>query len=110
MFCLVPVSSDTCVIEIAWYSGYPIIRIPIIRTLNYLNTWTSPCFRQQLEKHVLVTGVLLQEKAKLLYERLFPHATTPFSASTGFISRFTTCELAERSGERCSTLYYSVAN
>ena len=45
-------------------------------------------FRQQREKDVPVTGVLLQEKAKLLYERLYPDATTPFSASTGFRSRF----------------------
>ena len=52
----------------------------------------SPCFRQQREKDVLVTGVLLQEKAKLLYERLFPDATTLFSASTGFRSRFTMSE------------------
>ena len=29
-------------------------------------------------KDVLVAGVLLQEKAKLLYERLFPNATAPF--------------------------------
>ena len=93
-----------------YYSRFPIIRIPIIRILDYPNSWASPCFRQQREKDVLVTGVLLQEKAKLLYERLFPDATTPFSASTGFRSRFTTSELAERSRERCSTLYYSVAN
>ena len=94
------------------YSGYPIIRIPIIRFLDYPNAWTSPRFRQQREKDVRVTGVLLQEKAKLLYERLFPDATCtmPFSASTGFKSQFTTSELAERSRKRCSTLYYSVAN
>ena len=66
------------------HSGYPIIRIPIIQILNYPNAWMSPCFRQQWEKDVPVTGVLLQEKAKLLYERLFPDATTPFSASMGF--------------------------
>ena len=28
--------------------------------------------------NVPVTGVLLQKKSKLLYERLFPDATTPF--------------------------------
>ena len=133
-----------------------------------------PCFWQQWEKDILVTRVLLQEKAKLLYEQLFPDATTPFSASTGFIkwvldypnpdylypdtwtsahvamisvpvgkiryghwscatgeskafvrttflnttmlfpssmgfsSQFTISELAERSRERCSTLYYTV--
>ena len=95
---------------VVYYSGFPIIRTPIIRILDYPYAWTSPCFRQQREKDVPVTGVLLQEKANLLYERLFPDATTPFSASTGFRSRFTTSELAERSRERCSTLYYSVAN
>ena len=45
-------------------------------------------FRQQREKDVLVTGVLLQEKTKLLYQRLYPDATTPFSVRTGFRSRF----------------------
>ena len=73
------------------YSGFPIIRIPIVWTIDYPNTWTLPCSWQQREKDAPVTGVLLQEKAKLLYERLFPDATTPFSASTG--SRFTTSEI-----------------
>ena len=50
-----------------YYSGYPIIRTPIIQTLDYPNAWTSPCFWQQREKHVAVTGVVLQEKANLLY-------------------------------------------
>ena len=59
---------------------------------------------------LLVTGVLLKEKAKLLYERLFTDAATPFSASTEFRPRFITFELAERSREHCSTLYYGVAN
>ena len=45
-------------------------------------------FRKQREKDVPVTGVLLQEKAKLLYQRLYPNATTPFLASTGFRTRF----------------------
>ena len=58
-------------------------------------------------KDFAVTEVLLQEKAKLLYERL-PNATMPFSASTGLGSQFTMCELAEQSRERCSTLYYNV--
>jgi len=44
-------------------------------------------FCQQREKNVPVTGVLLQEKARLLYERLYPD-TTPFVASIGFRSRF----------------------
>ena len=67
---------------------------------DYLNSQLSESldvamFSAAAEKDVLVAGVLLQEKAKLLYERLFPDATTPFSASTGFRSRFTTSELAE---------------
>ena len=45
-------------------------------------------FRQQREKSVPVTGVLLQEKATLFYQRLYPDATTPFFASAGFRSRF----------------------
>ena len=61
-------------------------------------------------KDVVVTGVLLQEKGKPPYERLFPDATTSFSASTGLGSQFTMCDLAEQSCEHCSTLYYSVAN
>ena len=43
---------------------------------------------QQREKDVPVTGVLLQEKARLLYEWLYPDTTTPFVASIGFRSRF----------------------
>ena len=92
------------------YRGFSIIRTPIIR-IQTLGRWlTSPCFQQQWEKDVAVTGVLLREKAKLLYERLFPNATTPFSSSTGLGSRFTTSELVERSRDCYSTLYYSVAN
>ena len=60
-----------------------------------LGCWlTSPCFWQEREKDIAAIGVLLQEKAKLLYEQLFPNATTPFSSSTGFGSWFTTSELA----------------
>ena len=93
------------------YSKFPIIRILIIQILDYSNSWTSPCFRRQREKDILVIGVLLQEKTKLLlYEQLFPDATTPFSTSMVFRSQFTMSELAEQSRERCSTLYYSVAN
>ena len=92
------------------YSGYLIIWIPIIPIFDYLSTWTSPCLRQQWEKDVPVTGVLPQEKAKLLYEQLFPDATMPFSASMRFRSQFTTSELAEQHLEHCSTLYYCVAN
>ena len=50
-------------------------------------------FSAAVEKDVPVTGVLLQENAKLLYEQLFSDATTPFSASTGFSSRFVTLSL-----------------
>ena len=56
------------VLKFFWYSGFPIIRTPIIRILDYPNAWTSPFFLQQREKDVPITGVLLQEKAKLLYE------------------------------------------
>ena len=84
---------------------FPINPILIIQTLDYPNAWTSPCFRQQREKDFLVTGVLLPEKAKLLYEQVFPVATIPFSSSIGVRSRFTTSELAERSRKRYSTLY-----
>ena len=51
----------------------------------------------------LYTGVLLQEKAKLLYEHLFPDATVPFAACTGFRTRFIT-ELAERTHAHCITV------
>ena len=76
------------------YSGFLIIQTPIIRIQTLGCRLTSPCFWQQQEKDVAVTGDLLLEIAKLLYERLFPNATTPFSSSTGLGSRFTTCELA----------------
>ena len=85
-----------------YYTELSIIRTQIIRIQTFGLRIMSQCFRHQQEKYVAVTGVLLQEKAKLLYERLFPDATTPFSASTGFRSRFTTSELAERSRECCS--------
>ena len=52
------------------YSGFLIIRTPIIRIRTFGRRLTSPCFRYQREKDVAVTGVLPQEKAKLLYERL----------------------------------------
>ena len=48
------------------YSGYPIIRIPIIRILDYPNAWPSPCFQHQQEKDFPVTEVLLKEAADLL--------------------------------------------
>ena len=67
-------------------------------------------FSAVAEEDVLVTGVLLQKKAKLLYERLFPDATMTFSANTDFRSQFTMSELAERSRKCSNTLYYSVAN
>jgi len=45
-------------------------------------------FKQQHKKDVAVSGSLLQEKAKILYSRLYPDTTTPFCASTGFKWRF----------------------
>ena len=45
-------------------------------------------FRQQRENSVPVTGVLLQEKTKLFYQRLCPDATTHFFASVGFCTRY----------------------
>jgi len=45
-------------------------------------------FRQQRKKDVTVSGSLLQEKANILYSRLYPDTTTPFCASTGFKWRF----------------------
>ena len=78
--------------------------------LTVSNAWMSPCFQQQWEKDVASIWVLLQEKAKLLYEWLFPDATMPLLAGTGFRSWFAMSELAERSHEHCSTLFYSVAN
>ena len=44
--------------------------------------------RQQQEKNVPVSGSLLQEKAKVLFEQLYPDSTKPFNASTGFQWRF----------------------
>ena len=52
------------------YSGFSIIRTPIIRIRTFGRRLTSPCFQHQREKDIAVTGVLLQERAKLLYERL----------------------------------------
>ena len=63
--------------------------VPNYQNPDYLNSRLSESldvamFSAAAGKDVRLTGVLLQEKAKLLYERLFPDATTPFSASTGF--------------------------
>ena len=44
-------------------------------------------------KDVVVTGVLLQEKAKLPVQTTFPNATTLCPCCTGFRSRFTKSEL-----------------
>ena len=41
-------------------------------------------FRQQRGKHTPRTGVLLQGKAKVFYERLYQDATRPFCTSVGF--------------------------
>ena len=45
-------------------------------------------FRQQRELNIPVSGALLQEKARVLYERLYPDATKKFTASTSFQWRF----------------------
>ena len=41
----------------------------------------------------MITRVLLQVKAKLLYEQLFPNVTMPLSSSMGLGSQFTTSEV-----------------
>ena len=45
-------------------------------------------FRQQRELNIPVSGALLQEKARVLFERLYPDAIKAFTASTGFQWRF----------------------
>ena len=50
-------------------------------------------------KDAAVTAVLLQGKAKLLYEQLFPNATTPFSSCTGLGSQFTTSNICSTEPE-----------
>ena len=52
------------------YSGFLIIWTPIICIRTFGHWLTSLCFRHQREKDVAVTGILLQEKAKLLYKWL----------------------------------------
>ena len=41
-------------------------------------------FRQQRELNIPISGALIQEKAKILFERLYPDSTQTFTASTGF--------------------------
>ena len=93
--------------QVHWVLDYPNSDYPNSQLSELLD---KASFSAAEAKDVPVTGVLLQEKAKLLYERLFPNATTHFSSSMGFRSGFITSEPAERSRECCSTLYYSVAN
>ena len=45
-------------------------------------------FRQQRELNIPVSSVLLQEKAKILFERLYPDSTQTFTVCTGFQLRF----------------------
>ena len=45
-------------------------------------------FRQQRENNIPVSGPFLQEKAKLLFDKLYPDSPKPFSASSGFQWRF----------------------
>ena len=54
------------------YSRFSIIQTLIIRIRTFGRQLMSSCFRYQWEKYAAVTGVLLQEKVKLLYKRLFP--------------------------------------
>ena len=53
-------------------------------------------FSAATEKDILVTGVLLQEKANVLYELLFPDATMPFLPVQDLDHDFTTSGLAEQ--------------
>ena len=88
------------------YSGFSIIQTGINRIRTLGCRLTSTCFQYQREKDVAVTGVLLQEKAKLLHEQLFQTLQHFFHAVLDLV-------LAERSRKRCSTcttLYYSAAN
>ena len=41
-------------------------------------------FRQQRELNIPLSGALLREKARMLYEQLYPNTTKIFTASTGF--------------------------
>ena len=45
-------------------------------------------FRQQRENNIPLSGPFLQEKAKLLFDKLYPDSPKPFSASSGFQWRF----------------------
>ena len=45
-------------------------------------------FRQQRELDHPVSGVILQEKARVLFEQLYPESEKTFTASTGFLWRF----------------------
>ena len=62
---------------------YIVQQIPDHPNPDYPNSQSSErldsaMFSAAAGKDVLVIEVVLQEKAKLLYERLFPHATKPF--------------------------------
>ena len=65
------------------YSGFSIIWTPIIRIRTFGRWLMSPCFRYQRKKYVAVTGVLLHEKTKLLYERLSQMLQSFFHAVRG---------------------------
>ena len=87
--------------------------VPDCPNPDYPNTWLSECL--DLAMFLAAAGKRLSShwsfatgESKAV--RLFRNATTPFSVSTGFRSRFITSELAERSRRCCSTLYHSVAN
>ena len=67
--------------QVQWVLDYPPPPPPIIRIRTFGRRLTSPFFLSQRKKYVAVTGVLLQKKAKPLYERLF-RMLTLFPSST----------------------------
>ena len=48
-------------------------------------------FRQQRELNHPVSGAILQEKAMILFEQLYPETERVFTASTGYLWRFCKC-------------------
>ena len=80
----------------------------------YPDIWMSAhiaMFSVPVGKYVAVTGVLLQEKARLLYEQLSRMLQRFFQALLDkSCSQFTMSELAKRGRKRCRTLYYVVAS
>ena len=66
------------------------------RSLMMLSIYV--CFWQQRELNIPVSGALLQEKAKVLFQRLCPDATKKkFAASVGFQWRFSRSNFCAKS-------------